>query len=476
MALNARLNRVLRGVRRWRGPAADAPIPVDPDLSDGDWRHLAAEIDATVTARGGPVAARRRARTIGLTYDTLTPTGRLRFFENLAGGYGHDDRLVDEAIDAVIGAENPEERRAAEAELRARLRPPREVLFRRLASLDGGLPFLIQMRSDLLPNRTASADLAALDADLRGILEASFDVGLLRLERLTWDTPASFLEKLIEYEAVHAIESWDDLKRRLGPGRRCYAFVHPGMPDDPLIFVEVALTKDIARELTPLLSGGADPAAGADQQNGADPIDEADFDTAIFYSISNCHEGLAGVSLGDFLIKSVVEELSAELVKLKTFATLSPIPGFRGWLSNRLADGDHRLTAGTQDLIGLSPDEAHRELEALVDGPHRPATDPTLERLRPLLMRLAATYLLQARRGERAADPVAHFHLSNGAGVEHLNWMANPRAVGWDRGFGMMVNYRYDLKTIERNHDAYLMHGEVAAADELANLVEVPLV
>ena len=463
MALNDRLNRVLRGVRRWRGGAPGGPIPVAPELTDGDWRHLAAEIDAVVRNRGGPVAARRRAGGLALTYQTLGPTGRRRFFTRLAEDFGHDDALVDEAMDAVMAASDPAERRAAEAELRTRLEPQREALFRRLAGLDGGLPFLIGMRADLLAHRADSPALAALDADLRRVLESWFDVGLLRLVRLTWDTPASFLEKLIEYEAVHAIESWDDLKNRLGPGRRCYAFVHPGMPDDPLIFVEVALTADIARELPPLLSTDRD----------LDDLDETQAETAIFYSISNCHEGLAGVSLGDFLIKSVVEELIAELPRLKTFATLSPMPGFRRWLEQRLADDAPLPTAPGDDDGGASePDRAG--LAALVAGPPPAPGDGDLESQRSLLLRLAAAYLLDARSRGRAADPVAHFHLSNGAVVEQLNWLGNPTPVGWERGLGMMVNYRYDLKTIERNHDAYLIDGTVAANDRVRRLVGAP--
>lgn len=475
MTFNARLTRVIQGVRRWRGPTADAPIPIDEDLPESDWRHLRTAIDATVENRGGPVAARKRARTVGLTYESLSPAGRLRFFEKLATEYGHDDALVDEAIDAVIAAESPQRRRAAEADLRVRLQPKREVLFKRLASLDGGLPFLIDLRSDLLSHRRSSAELTALDADLRSLLEGWFDVGLLRLERLTWDTPASFLEKLIEYEAVHAIESWDDLKHRLGPGRRCYAFVHPGMPDDPLIFVEVALTKDIARELAPLLAT-EQPQDISDRDGAAadEEFDEQAFDTAIFYSISNCHDGLAGVSLGDFLIKSVVEELTAELAGLRTFATLSPIPGFRQWLSDAVDDSQPLVISEEAALLDAAPAEVRQELVELIEGQRRLETDPALHRMKPILMRLAAEYLLQARRGKRAADPVAHFHLSNGARVEQLNWMGNPAAVGWERGLGMMVNYQYDLKTIERNHDQYISDGEVAASDELRNLAAGP--
>ncbi len=469
MDLNARFTRVLRGVRRWRGSSLDHAISIDADLPDGDWRRLSAEIDAVVEKRGGPVAARRRAGTVALAYENLSPAGRQRFFTNLAAEYDHDDGLVDEAIDAVIGAETPDDRRRAEAELRDRLRPQRELLLRQLASLDDGLAFLVAMRADLLPHRRSTAELTALDSDLRAILEGLFDVGLLRLERLTWDTPASVLEKLIEYEAVHAIESWDDLKRRLGPERRCYAFVHPGMPDDPLIFVEVALVKDIARHLEPLL---AFEPIGSDTETSR--VSEQDLETAIFYSISNCHDGLAGVSLGDFLIKSVVEELSAELPKLKTFATLSPIPGFHRWLSELVTADDPRL----HDCQAAPPFDTPEELQAVlaevIHGGPRTESDATMARLKPALMRLAAIYLLQAKRSDRAVDPVAHFHLSNGARVEHLNWMGNPNSVGWERGLSMMVNYRYDLKTIESNHDAYVNAGTIAASEELERLTEIP--
>lgn len=474
MALNSRLTRVLRGVRRWRGQTADAPIPIDPDLPDADWRHIAAEIDAAVATKGGPVAARRRARTIGLTYDSLSETGKLRFFQKLATDYDHNDAAVDQAMDAVIHADDPGQRRKAEAVLRARLQPKREVLLSRMAGQDGGLPFIIELRADLLPHRRSSPELAALDADLRQILANWFDVGLLRLERLTWDTPASFLEKLIEYEAVHAIESWDDLKHRLGPGRRCYAFVHPAMPDDPLIFVEVALTKNIARELGPLLEldepDGQSPGSDATEE-----LDEQSFDTAIFYSISNCHVGLGGVSLGDFLIKSVAEELAAELSDLKNFATLSPIPGFRGWLQEALADN----ASGTRSIdlapAGGSADESDpsellADLQTVVAGPPLTADDPVMARLKPVLLQLVARYLLEPTSSGRTADPVAHFHLSNGAQVEYVNWMANPNAVGWERGLAMMVNYRYELKAIERNHDRYLNDREIAASDAVRKL------
>jgi malonyl-CoA decarboxylase len=471
MALNARLTRVIREVRRWRSGAAD-PIPVDPDLHPSDWRHLSAEIQAIIDGRGGPVTARRRARTVGLTYETLSPSGRLRFFEHLAADHGHDDAAVDRAIDRVVAAA-PGERRATEADLRRVLRPGHEVLLRLLAGQAGGLAFLVALRADLLPHRRGSPELSALDDEVRQILENWFDVGLLRLERLTWDTSAAFLEKLIQYEAVHAIESWDDLKRRLGPGRRCYAFIHPAMPDDPLIFVEVALTKDIPDRLGPLLHRIPPDDGTADEAVAKAQREEERAETAVFYSISNCHRGLAGVSLGDFLIKSVAEELSTELTNLRTFATLSPLPGFRAWLRD-WDDERGPLPSLEADADPDDPEVGARLLHELVAGPPRGPDDPEMEALRPVLCHLAARYVTEVGPGGRAIDPVAHFHLSNGAIVERINWMANPNPVGWDRGLCLMVNYRYDLKTIERNHDRYVVDGEVTMADDVRSLVQPP--
>lgn len=480
MPLNTRLTRVWREVRRWRG-GGDAPLSVEPDLDPGDLRRLSAEIDAVIETRGGLAGSRRRARTVGLTYATLSQTGRQRFFEHLATRHDRDHEAVDRAIDAVQAATEPADRRAAESELRRVLRPGHETLLRRLAGQDGGLDFLVKLRADLLPHRRSSPELAALDAELRQILENWFDVGLLELVRLTWDTSASLLERLIEYEAVHAIESWDDLKRRLGPRRRCYAFLHPGMPDDPLIFVEVALTQGIPDRLDPLLEPvtAAEAAAGGKAQPSEDRTD-----TAVFYSISNCHAGLAGVSLGDFLIKSVAEELSAELSNLRTFVTLSPLPGFRTWLGDLLGDEDARrelaIPMTQPDPPAGSEEDGDRDGEErtwaairdLLDG-ERPGRDsPDLERLRPVLAHLAARYVSSARPDARAVDPVAHFHLSNGARVERLNWMANPSPTGWERSLGLMVNYRYDLSTIEENHDAYVGSGRITLGDDVRDLVE----
>jgi malonyl-CoA decarboxylase len=452
---------MVRYVRRWRltGDGNDA-LFVAPDLSEADLRRLRRLIDDSIDRRGGELAARRKARTIGAAFSTLDPTGRRRFFELLAHTYDDDDDAVDEAMEAVYRAGDPDARRRATDQLRRALEPRRERLLRRFAGLDGGLPFLIDLREDLLGHLGSDPDLAAVDRDLKRILEGWFDVALLRLERLTWSSPAALLERLIEYEAVHAIESWEDLKGRLGPGRRCYAFLHPAMPEDPLIFVEVALTEGIATSLPALLDHSRE------RQDGPDA------DTAIFYSISNCHIGLVGVSLGDLLIKSVAEQLARELPNVDQFATLSPLPGFRRWLEQALDGGRIQLRPGeAEQLAPGTAADAIGVLGDLIRGPVPQPGDPGLDRCRPVLMRLAADYLLHQRSDNRALDPVAHFHLANGAAIEQLNWQANPSAAGWERGLGMMVNYRYRLRQIERNHDRYIEDGEIATSETVRKLV-----
>jgi malonyl-CoA decarboxylase len=292
------------------------------------------------------------------------------------------------------------------------------------------------------------------------LLASWFDVGFLELARITWDAPAALLEKLIVYEAVHEIRSWADLKNRLEADRRCFAYFHPRMPEEPLIFVEVALVQGIADNVQSLLDESA-------------PVgDPGEADTAIFYSISNCQRGLAGISLGDFLIKRVVDSLAAELPHIKTFATLSPIPGFRRWLVRRLAEeGDALLTAGEQRA--LLQIEGAPSFTALLERPDWARDEGLAQALRVPLTRLAARYILNEKTSRgRALDPVAHFHLTNGARVERLNWRADLSEKGLHQSFGMMLNYLYRLPDIEANHEAYRGEGRIAASGILNRLVK----
>jgi malonyl-CoA decarboxylase len=332
--------------------------------------------------------------------------------------------------------------------LRAALTPPVNALLRLFTGLDNGVKFLVDLRADVL--RLSTADRVDLENELTAHIATLFDVGLLSLRRITWSAPASLLEKLIEYEAVHAITSWDDLKNRLDSDRRCYAFFHPAMPDEPLVFVEIALTADIATELAPLLD-----ARSAD----------ADLDavtTAVFYSISNCQPGLAGVNLGTALIKQVVEALRRDLPQLHRFVTLSPIPGFRDWVERQLADGAPDLGARERDLL---PAEPARVLARLND-----AEWEVDEAIKPALVALCARYLVSTRDG-RVADPVGNFHLANGAAVARVNWMADPSPTGRARSFGVMTNYMYELERIAERTEAYAARGEVAMSPEVRELL-----
>jgi malonyl-CoA decarboxylase len=324
--------------------------------------------------------------------------------------------------------------------------------------------FLVDRRAELLDIANGDPALRGLADDLRDLLGNWFDIGFLELQRITWDSPAALLEKLMAYEAVHEIRGWTDLKNRLEADRRCFAFFHPRMPEEPLIFVEVALVNGIAGNIHSLL----DEAAPIGNPQAAD--------SAIFYSISNCQRGLVGISFGDFLIKRVVDALASELPRLKSFATLSPLPGFRAWLTAQ-AERDDLLLAVEARAVqslggGLDEDDAVRILLRLVERPDWHKDAPTAATLREPLLRLGARYLVHAHAPSgRALDPVAHFHLSNGARVERLNWLGDVSEKGLQQSAGLMVNYLYRQGDIESNHEAYRDEGLVAASSAVRNLI-----
>jgi malonyl-CoA decarboxylase len=458
-------DRTLSNLRSaWREIAESARGVLGAGRAEGvgdDVEELRRQMLSCLDGRGGEVTARARAADLGRTYLSLDAAGREAFLRLLAGEFDIDRAEVDRRCAVLAEAAEPAARVAAERALREALEPPRITLLRQFNALPEGVKFLVDRRAELIELGRHDPLFAGLGEDLRRLLANWFDIGFLELQRITWDSPAALLEKLMAYEAVHEIRSWTDLKNRLEADRRCFAYFHPRMPDEPLIFVEVALVSGMASDVNALLD---EAAPVADPQAA---------DTAIFYSISNCQRGLAGISFGDFLIKRVVDALAVDLPRLKTFATLSPIPGYRGWLDTQFtaaADG-LLLPAERGALEALGDGTPEQNFRALLDRSDWHAEPQVAAALRGPLLRLCARYLLRERaRPGRALDPVAHFHLSNGARVERLNWLGDLSAKGLQQSAGIMVNYLYRSADIETNHEAYRGEGRVAASSAIRSL------
>ncbi len=450
------LDRAIRRITTaWRDMAASVAGEQDESLE--------AQMHACLNGRGGEVSARNRAAKLADTYQSLDDAGRRQFLQTLAS-FDSDPDAVADAYTAVQKAVDPAERATAKAALRRALEPPRLKLLMQFTTLPEGPKFLVDLRGFLLKTRHQDKLLAALEADLRGLLAAWFDIGFLELARIDWSSPAALLEKLVQYEAVHEIRSWRDMKNRLDSDRRCYAFFHPRMPGEPLIFVEVALVKGLAGSVQNLLDEKA-------------PVqDPRKADTAIFYSISNCQQGLSGISFGNFLIKRVVELLTTEFRNLRTFATLSPLPGFRKWLDETLAANPPGLLSDEEATSLISAMPAPTGARALAGilakrgwwrevGLHKTAE--------PVLVRLAARYLLVESAGhnpKRARDPVAHFHLSNGARIERLTMLGDVSEKGAKESATLMVNYLYDPAKIEDWHEDYAGEGKRNASTAVRKL------
>src|SRR5579883_1255131 len=452
-------DRTLLNLRRaWRDIAESARsamgAPLRPDLPREDRERLREQMRTCLDGRGGEVSARARAAELGRSYLALSATGRKWFLRVLAESFDLDREEVDACCTRLLQASQGE-RPAAERALRKALEPPRVKLLTQFNALPEGVKFLVDMRAELMRLSREDAVLAGLEQDLKSLLASWFDIGFLELHRINWEAPAALLEKLMAYEAVHEIRGWTDLKNRLEPDRRCFAFFHPRMPEEPLIFVEVALLDGMADNIHALLD------------------DPAEADTAIFYSISNCQRGLAGISFGNFLIKRVVDSLAAELPGLKTFATLSPVPGFRTWLDAELREGEEgALTAAERRALAALPEDRRGSLRDILLRPDWHEDAVLAHALREPLLRLCARYLaLEKTESGRARDPVAHFHLSNGARLERLNWLADKSKKGLRQSAGIMINYLYRLADIEANHEAYTDHGRVAAASSLRALL-----
>lgn len=468
------LNRTMQNLREawqevadWRdGFLSTAP---NPNLPEKDMEALKEQMRDCLEGRGGEVSARARAANLGRIYLSLSAKGRKRFLQILATEFDIDRKAVDQAATKWQQASDDlGERAKAERALRQALQPPRLRLLTQLNALPEGFHFLVDLRQELLGWRKDDPALAALERDLLSLLTSWFDVGFLELRRITWDSPASLLEKMIAYEAVHPIRSWDDLKNRLSSDRRCFAFFHPRMPNEPLILVQVALVNGIADNVQTLLD------------EAAPVVDTASADTAIFYSISNAHEGLSGISFGNFLIKRVVDELISEFKNLKAFATLSPIPGFRYWLDSKLktSDGDadkELLTPAERKVLASAFGTGNEpaSLQTLLQTPDWHQKPEYAKALKNPLQRLCARYLAKEKReGGTAYDRVANFHLSNGSRIERLNWLADTSAKGLSQSAGMMVNYLYKLNDIEANHEAYRGEGKIMTSSAIKTLLK----
>lgn len=401
------------------------------------------ELCGALLSGRGEASGTAMAREVLDIYQKLDAAGRRAFFEALVRDFGPDRERLAQAIEKWRAKPADEDASA----LHFASEPRRQELIRRLNRAPGGTSDLVAMRADLLGMMNGHTDLAALDRDVSHLLSSWFNRGFLVLRRIDWSTPANILEKIIRYEAVHEISDWDDLRRRIDPvDRRCYAFFHPAMVDEPLIFVEVALTETIPGAIAPLLA--------VDRQHL--PIEKAR--TAVFYSISNTQRGLGGISFGSFLIKQVVEELRRETPKLDTFVTLSPVPGFMPWLKQ-----DKELPLSDED----------REIIKRLDDPKWFENPETTAQLRGVLEPLAAYYFLKARTPKgKLIDSVARFHLGNGARLERINWLGDLSPKGLRESAGVMVNYLYRLDDIEKNHEAYANDGEVVASSAVKKLLK----
>lgn len=437
------------------------------DLPDRDADRVREQMKACLEGRGGEVSARARAAALGRNYLSLDDIGRERFLKILATEFDTDRDNVGAAIAQIDEFDDWAGRKSAERRLRNALEPPRRRLLMQFNELPEGVKFLVDMRTELLELRESNGELQGLEEDLQELLASWFDIGFLELRQIDWDSSAAVLEKLIAYEAVHEIQSWGDMKNRLASDRRCYAFFHPRMPDEPLIFVEIALTDGVADNIQTLLD------------EMAPVVDAGDADTAIFYSISNAQRGLAGISFGGFLIKRVVDQLTTEFEGLKNFATLSPIPGFRRWLDRQAReaaeeDRDLLTEAERNSLAGLVSEAAAAvSLPAFIALPDWQEGGELADALKSPLMRLCARYLAEAKRHDgHALDPVGHFHLSNGARMERLNWLADISEKGLAQSAGMMINYHYRLQEIEANHEAYTGEASIPASSMITGLLK----
>lgn len=429
----------------------------DEALSPRMLRRILEELRAVIDPQISEVEGGRRAKVLAQWYLGATVPRRRDMWLLMSEFFMADPekvRLAQLEFSAAVGT--PDEA-AAEVRYRRATVSPRRRLLQRFSVLPEGIRFLVDVRAEMLGDLRTDKRLQALDVEMEYMFSTWFDVGFLELRRISWDSPASLVEKLIKYEAVHDIRSWADVKNRLDSDRRCYGFFHPRLPQEPLIFVEVALVDAIAQCISPLLD---ELAAPSDLKRAT---------TAIFYSISNTQTGLRGVSFGDSLIKRVVETLSEEFPKLKVFATLSPIPGFRKWLRQHVGAMLQKVTDGERAELGRALGQTEPNPERLIDVLESMREHDGAVALMRFLRQAAAFYLAHGWHAGKPIDPVARFHLGNGALIYRLNWAADPSAKGWQQSYGMMVNYLYDLKRLDKNRNQ-LLQGKIAVSSSIEDL------
>jgi malonyl-CoA decarboxylase len=450
-------------IKIWKESGDELP-KISPDITLKEKELLLQLFSECIKDEGGEISRLAKVVHLAIIYINLSQKGKKKYLELLACNFDIDIDIIDKKIKDLKFAKEEACRISAERLLSDALIPPRAIFLRQLINLPNGFIFLKDMRRDLLPMIKTVPRLKKLSDDIKALLITYFDVNLLDLKEITWNSSAALLERLAEYEAVHKISSWKDLKHRLLTDHRVFAFFHYKMPDEPLIFVEVALVNGMSNNIHSLIDIHA---------KAGDPYKA---DTAIFYSISNTQSGLEGISLGNFLIKRVVKKLSSEFHNLKNFATLSPIPLFRNWLTNYLQnDGlNHFNPEEKKTICKISANnDPNKGLLDILNNDKWCRNKETAEILRKPLLRLCTHFLFNVRRGNgmRAYDPVANFHLSNGAKIEHINWLADISKKGITQSAGIMVNYHYRLDKIEINHENYMRHGKIHASSEARSLL-----
>jgi malonyl-CoA decarboxylase len=402
----------------------------------------------TLLSRRGEATGVALANSLLAGYAAASEDNKLAFLTALADMFGPDMMQLSKALDAVRDTNASPD---AVSQLLRAAEPRRQELIRRLNLAPGGTASLVRMREALLAHAADHPQLKYVDSDFVHLFASWFNRGFLVLQKIDWTTPANILEKIIRYEQVHAIGDWDDLRARLAPpDRRCYGFFHPQLVDEPLIFVEVALTRESPAAIAPLLDLTRKPIAATEAT------------TAVFYSISNTQKGLGGISFGNFLIKQVVEEIKRELPNVQTFVTLSPVPNFAAWLKReRSADTSSSLL-----------DDSDRATLTALDTPDWSDNPETSERVKAAMLPLAAYYFVEAKNSRgQPVDAVARFHLGNGARLERLNFLGDRSANGMRQSHGLMVNYLYALGDIESNHEAFAEKGQVASSSAIRKMV-----